>query len=231
MKNKKATLATFMLIILTLPVGYGQARSIPLTQTLAKPIELENVPLGSFIVELSAKSGAAICVEDLWIDNHDSFDDILVTFSSRKGESIEQILERFQLLYPQLSWRSRDGIIIFRAVKLGELRTDPMDVKATETTINGTFDDVRRYLAAGIPGFNPAIVETKGAINGQLKYDINITGEMTVRDILIALTKKYGLRWHAGIRSNKSGDDPGARVILSFSNGRIPVQVADETKP
>jgi hypothetical protein len=78
----------------------------------------------------------AICVEDLLTGDRDSFADLSVTFSSTEGESIREVLDRFQLLYPQIAWSARDGIIILRATPLTKMSDDPLETKATPVAIN-----------------------------------------------------------------------------------------------
>ncbi|MBZ5521394.1 MAG: hypothetical protein LAP21_03955 [Acidobacteriia bacterium] len=201
-----------------------------LAQTPAIPITVSNAPLSAFITALTEKTKVAICVEDQWSGDRNSLDAISVTFSSTEGESIREILDRFQRLYPQITWNLKGGIIILRTAALRSSDDDPLAAKIPPTTVTGTFDAVKRYLAAGVPGFNPAILERKGAINGQNTYDVKIEPEMTVRDVLIMLTKKYGLRWHAGIRLGKPEGDQGnghARVVLSFTEGEVPAEAVD----
>ncbi len=228
MKNRLSICGNVLLLTLFFVNGHAQevTKSIDLAQPLAEPLALTNAPLGSFIGDLSAKTHVAICIEDLRSENHDSFDEVLITFSSAKGDSIRDILDKLQLLYPQITWRVHDGVIILRAAALNSMGDDPLQAKAMGGTISGTFDAVKCFLAAGIPDFNPAIIERKGAINGQRTYDLRINPEMTVRDVLVMLTKKYGLRWHAGIRPERSNrENAPARVVLSFSDGEIPSEV------
>lgn len=230
MKNKQIIGESLMFLIFSLSAlvyvhAQEDKKGVDLTHTLVRPILLRNAPLSSFISELSERTKAAVCVEDLWSGNGGSFDDMSVTFASSERESIRETLDRFQLMYPQVTWSTFGGIIILRAAALKNLVDDPLNAKAPASDINGTFDAVKSYLAAGIPGFNPAIVERKGSINHERNYAIRINSGMTVRDVLVMLTRKYGLRWHAEMRQHIDNGNGLARVALSFTEGVVPSEV------
>lgn len=231
MKNKRSILNVVMLSLLSVLIGNAQPtrKQVALTDLMNSQITLTNQPLDALIEEISIQTKMAICIEDVLSDADTGLRDMPITFSVLKGESILQVLERLHSLYPRVRWDLRGGIVILRDSKLEVLHDDPLVAKASETTINGTINDIKFYLEAGIEGFNPAIIETKGTVNRETTYELKVAAGMSARDVLTLLTRNFGLRWRARIRLERKQNPDAAfelpRVILSLMDGKIPKEV------
>jgi hypothetical protein len=236
MKHRILTVAILLTSTLALCQMQEAPQSIHLSHILKRPIVLSDQPLSAFMNAISSQTNAAICLEDVFVGNSNTFDNFVITLSTHPGATIRDVLDQFHTAYPQIAWTVQNGIIIFRATALRQVKDNPLDSRTTtDTVIKGGIDEVKGYLAADIPDFHPAIIETKGALWRSAEYDIKIKAGTSARDVLIELTRKYGVKWHASVRPDqphKNEGDEGARVsVRLFGGSTVPTRViVDEQK-
>jgi hypothetical protein len=191
--------------------------------------DANNLSINQFLADLSRRTNILFCVEETSSESH-----VLeagVTLYVEDNERLKDVLDRLQRQHPEIRWSIESNVIVIQTLAAQELKDNPLNMKIHSFEFKGSITEVISYLNAKAPGMWASIwTDTPGIYRGN--YDLRFDSDVTVREILCALTRDYGIRWYAEIRpplernsSAGSGIKLLVRVHLGLLQQRVPESV------
>jgi hypothetical protein len=193
------------------------------------PMQVKDVRIGEFISELFSRAHLLFCLEQVR-GSHDMESKITLTVA--EGESLDDVLNQLQQQYPIIQWSIEENVIVIQTVSARRLNDNPLDAEIAPFEFDGNLNSLLSYLNQRVPGLS-AMSGTETAQIYEVQYHFKFDSNATVRDVLCALTRDYGVRWNADIertvpvqRSTGSLITLMNRVSLLFLQQDLPTLVA-----
>jgi hypothetical protein len=191
--------------------------------------EARNVSINKFLEDLSTRTNILFCVEETSSESH-----VLeagVTLDVGESESLKDVLDRLHRQHPEIRWSIESNVIVIQTSAAQELKDNPLSMKIDSVQFKGSIGELISYLNAKAPGLWASIwTDTPGIYRGN--YDLRFDSDVTVREVLCALSRDYGIRWYAEIgpplepnSSTSSNIRLLVRVHLGLLQRSVPVPV------
>jgi hypothetical protein len=191
--------------------------------------DARNVSINRFLADLSERTNVLFCVEET--SSESQVLEAGVTLSVEENEPLNHVLDRLQQQHPEIKWSIESNVIVIPTLAAQELKDNPLNMKIHSFEFKGSIRELISYLNAKAPGFW-ASTWTDTPIIYRGNYDLRVDSDVTVREVLCALSRDYGILWYAEIRpplepnsSTGSGIKLLLRVHLGLLQRGVPVPV------
>jgi hypothetical protein len=179
-----------------------QPKQIP-SQVVIGPMEVRDAKFTQCLKSLSEKAKMPVCIEDVSLEKETKLGSMKVDLSVAAGTVFSKALDDLESKYPVFTWTVDDNNVInIAATGRPEGDANPLNKKMNFFNFEGNLPDAVRSLFKVSEDILLSMNMDGHAEKRQVK--ISFATEMTVREILNAITVDTGLEWHVQVSKELS---------------------------